>query len=220
MWDLQWKDFGYNDHNYYPVLQFLLQSCGENNELYISDYYFCLNDFQKLHFFYNPRMYWESIALEHVPKEVMQILRMNNAVLTRVNLEEVWGLAGRNYATVKGFEVETPPMGNHYCFHGSHFLTLDHSLRRFVNDMGEVSYYQKDIKLFDLGDLSYALGMSVRTNTPNHIKSILDLSCFTGKPPRVFRNEYEFSRHRFASATSPLRKYVETIVIEKPKPSP
>jgi ADP-ribosylglycohydrolase len=170
------------------TLKEYIEKCNGKNIVFVSDYFFCVNDNKTLHFFYNPKFYWDSIPLDKIENYVLLNLQNECAVLHNVDLN----LINENgkpvgYQKVKAFDIYTPRIGNHYSCLGSRILT--HNSNIFLRD----SYFhidnscdKKSIKHFDKNDLNAVMYYAVVTKTPNYIKSIFELKCF--KKPMISKS--------------------------------
>lgn len=155
-----------------------LKRCNGNNTIYVSDHFFCINDKDSLHFFYNPKFYWDSISLNKVEGYVLKNLSDKCAIIENFDLnKENCGPIG--YKEVKAFDIYTPKIGNHYSCLGNRILT--HNSNIYLHDSSynfSDTCAKKNIRYFDSNDLNAVLDYAVRTKTPHYIKSIYDLRCF------------------------------------------
>ena len=160
------------------TLKEYLQNCREDYTVYVSGYYFCLKDEEQLHFFYNPKFYWDRISIEQAGEQVLTNIANECAVVTREDLQKA-RTKPVGYEQLEAFEMWTPRIGNYYSMLGNKILT-----RKSAIYLQDSHYYidnkcsKKNIKFFDANDLRATMGYSVLTRTPNYIKSITDLRCF------------------------------------------
>lgn len=146
------------------------------NTIYVSHYFFALNDGKELIFYYNPMHFWDKLPIEKVDNAVWENLEKECAVFRDFNPDsEPKSKATDNKTTHSAFFPETPRIGNHYSCLGSRIVS-HHQHFYFLGDYGGcLKLKTKDLTDYDLGSL---LHWAVMTKTPNYIKSIFDLKCF------------------------------------------
>ena len=146
------------------------------NTIYVSHYFFALNDGKELIFYYNPMHFWDKLPIEKVDNAVWENLEKECAVFRDFNPEsEPKSKATDNKTSHSAFFPETPRIGNHYSCLGSRIVS-HHQHFYFLGDYGGcLKLKTKDLTDYDLGSL---LHWAVMTKTPNYIKSIFDLKCF------------------------------------------
>ena len=146
------------------------------NTIYVSHYFFALNDGKELIFYYNPMHFWDKLPIEKVDNAVWENLEKECAVFRDFNPDsEPKSKATDNKTSHSAFFPETPRIGNHYSCLGSRIVS-HHQHFYFLGDYGGcLKLKTKDLTDYDLGSL---LHWAVMTKTPNCIKSIFDLNCF------------------------------------------
>ena len=146
------------------------------NTIYVSHYFFALNDGKELIFYYNPMHFWDKLPIEKVDNTVWENLEKECAVFRNFNPDsEPKSTAKDNKTSHPAFFPETPRIGNHYSCLGSRIVS-NHQHYYFLGDYGGcLKLKTKDLTDYDLGSL---LHWAVMTKTPNYIKSIFDLNCF------------------------------------------
>lgn len=146
------------------------------NTIYVSHYFFALNDGKELIFYYNPMHFWDKLPIEKVDNTVWENLEKECAVFRNFNPDsEPKSTAKDNKTSHPAFFPETPRIGNHYSCLGSRIVS-HHQHYYFLGDYGGcLKLKTKDLTDYDLGSL---LLWAVMTKTPNYIKSIFDLKCF------------------------------------------
>ena len=146
------------------------------NTIYVSHYFFALNDGKELIFYYNPMHFWDKLPIEKVDNAVWENLQKECAVFRDFNPDsEPKSKATDNKTSHSAFFPETPRIGNHYSCLGSRIVS-HHQHFYFLGDYGGcLKLKTKDLTDYDLGSL---LHWAVMTKTPNYIKSIFDLKCF------------------------------------------
>ena len=146
------------------------------NTIYVSHYFFALNDGKELIFYYNPMHFWDKLPIEKVDNAVWENLEKECAVFRDFNPDsEPKSKATDNKTSHSAFFPETPRIGNHYSCLGSRIVS-HHQHFYFLGDYGGcLKLKTKDLTDYDLGSL---LHWAVMTKTPNYIKSIFDLKCF------------------------------------------
>ncbi len=149
-------------------------------DLYVLDYFMCLNDGEELHFFYNPMVYWDSCP---VTENVVHKLKENCVVFNALTYEEVfeksYGIA-QNYngnITYEKMLKTDYVLGNHYCVLGNHIYTINSTI--YLSDPIERGFAFKPIWDMDIDDLRAICRMvNVQTKTPNELTEIQQLFCF------------------------------------------
>ena len=146
------------------------------NTIYVSHYFFALNDGKELIFYYNPMHFWDKLSIEKVDNTVWVNLEKECAVFRNFNPDsEPKSTAKDDKTSHPAFFPETPRIGNHYSCLGSRIVS-HHQHYYFLGDYGGcLKLKTKDLTDYDLGSL---LHWAVMTKTPNCIKSIFDLKCF------------------------------------------
>ena len=146
------------------------------NTIYVSHYFFALNDGKELIFYYNPMHFWDKLPIEKVDNTVWENLEKECAVFRNFNPDsEPKSTAKDDKTSHPAFFPETPRIGNHYSCLGSRIVS-HHQHYYFLGDYGGcLKLKTKDLTDYDLGSL---LHWAVMTKTPNCIKSIFDLNCF------------------------------------------
>lgn len=146
------------------------------NTIYVSHYFFALNDGKELIFYCNPMQFWDKLPIEKVDNTVWENLEKECAVFRNFNPDsEPKSTAKENKTSHPAFFPETPRIGNHYSCLGSRIVS-HHQHYYFLGDYGGcLKLKTKDLTDYDLGSL---LHWAVMTKTPNYIKSIFDLKCF------------------------------------------
>lgn len=146
------------------------------NTIYVSHYFFALNDGKELIFYYNPMHFWDKLPIEKVDNTVLENLEKECAVFRDFYPDsEPKSKATDNKTSHSAFFPETPRIGNHYSRLGSRIVS-HHQHFYFLGDYGGcLKLKTKDLTDYDLGSL---LHWAVMTKTPNNIKSIFDLKCF------------------------------------------
>ncbi len=146
------------------------------NTIYVSHYFFALNDGKELIFYYNPMHFWDKLPIEKVDNAVWENLEKECAVFRDFNPDSEPKSKATDYKTThSAFFPETPRIGNHYSCLGSRIVS-HHQHFYFLGDYGGcLKLKTKDLTDYDLGSL---LHWAVMTKTPNYIKSIFDLKCF------------------------------------------
>ena len=146
------------------------------NTIYVSHYFFALNDGKELIFYYNPMHFWDKLPIEKVDNAVWENLEKECAVFRDFNPDsEPKSKATDNKTSHSAFFPETPRIGNHYSCLGSRIVS-HHQHFYFLGDYGGcLKLKTKDLTDYDLVSL---LHWAVMTKTPNYIKSIFDLKCF------------------------------------------
>lgn len=153
-----------------------LRRTKDANTLYVSHYYFALNDGKELIFYYNPMHFWDKLPIEKVDNTVWENLEKECAVFRNFNPDsELKSTAKDNKTSHPAFFPETPRIGNHYSCLGSRIVS-HHQHYYFLGNYGGC-FKLKTIDLTDY-DLGSLLHWAVMTKTPNYIKSIFDLKCF------------------------------------------
>jgi len=153
-----------------------LRRTKDANTLFVSHYFFALNDGKNLIFYYNPMHFWDKLLVEKIDDTVWVNLEKECAVFRNFNPDsESKSKALDNKTSHPPFFPETPRIGNHYSCLGSRIVS-HHQHYYFLGDYnGCLKLKTKDLTDYDLGSL---LHWAVITKTPNYIKSIFDLKCF------------------------------------------
>ena len=150
-----------------------------NNTLYVSHYFFALNDSRYLIFYYNRMHYWDKLPIELVEKSVFENLENECAVFKNFDLDGNSNSQNdfKNRIPHPPFAPSTPRIGNYYSYLGNRIVS-HHKYFYFLPDWSSEAFkiYVKDLSQWDV---RLILGHSaVLTKTPNYIKSIFDLKCF------------------------------------------
>jgi ADP-ribosylglycohydrolase len=153
-----------------------LRRTKDANTLFVSHYFFALNDGKELIFYYNPMHFWDKLPIEKVENIVWENLEKECAVFRNFNPDdEIKSKPLDNKTSHPAFFPETPRIGNHYSCLGSRIVS-HHQHYYFLGDYGGcLKLKTKDLTDYDLRSL---LHWAVITKTPNYIKSIFDLKCF------------------------------------------
>ncbi|HRP88885.1 MAG TPA: ADP-ribosylglycohydrolase family protein [Edaphocola sp.] len=153
-----------------------LQRTKDGSTLFVSHYFFALNDGKNLLFYYNPMYYWDKIPVEKVDDNVWLILEKECAVFRNFSPDKEYKKPEKDNRTIcSNFYPETAKIGNHYHQLGNGILS-HHGYFYIIGAWGGCSKIKtKDLTEYDLMHL---IGMAVLTKTPNYIKSIYDLKCF------------------------------------------
>jgi ADP-ribosylglycohydrolase len=153
-----------------------LRRTKDANTLFVSHYFFALNDGKELIFYYNPMHFWDKLPVEKVENTVWENLEKECAVFRNFNPDdEIKSKPLDNKTSHPAFFPETPRIGNHYSCLGSRIVS-HHQHYYFLGDYGGcLKLKTKDLTDYDLRSL---LHWAVITKTPNYIKSIFDLKCF------------------------------------------
>jgi ADP-ribosylglycohydrolase len=153
-----------------------LRRTKDANTLFVSHYFFALNDGKELIFYYNPMHFWDKLPVEKVENIVWENLEKECAVFRNFNPDdEIKSKPLDNKTSHPAFFPETPRIGNHYSCLGSRIVS-HHQHYYFLGDYGGcLKLKTKDLTDYDLRSL---LHWAVITKTPNYIKSIFDLKCF------------------------------------------
>jgi ADP-ribosylglycohydrolase len=153
-----------------------LRRTKDANTLFVSHYFFALNDGKELIFYYNPMHFWDKLPVEKVDNTVWENLEKECAVFRNFNPDdEIKSKPLDNKTSHPAFFPETPRIGNHYSCLGSRIVS-HHQHFYFLGDYGGcLKLKTKDLTDYDLRSL---LHWAVITKTPNYIKSIFDLKCF------------------------------------------
>jgi len=153
-----------------------LRRTKDTNTLYVSHYFFALNDGKDLIFYYNPMHFWDKVSIEKLDDTVWTNLKNECAVFKNFDPDkEPKSKALDNKISHPSFFPETPRIGNHYSCLGSRIVS-HHQHYYFLGDYGGcLKLKSKDLTDFDIVSL---LHWAVMTKTPNFIKSIFDLKSF------------------------------------------
>jgi ADP-ribosylglycohydrolase len=156
-----------------------LRRTKDANTLYVSHYFFALNDGQHLIFYYNPQHYWDKIPIEKVDNYVWENLKKECAVFKNYDPDkDSISQALDNKKPHPSFFPETPRIGNYYSCSGSRIVS-HHRHFYFLGNFGAcVKCGTKDLTDYDISSF---LSWAVMTKTPNIIKSIYNLDCFKNK---------------------------------------
>jgi len=182
------------------------------NAIYVSHYFFALNDGKDLIFYYNPMHFWDKLPIEKVEDYVWSNLEKECAVFRNFNPDsEPKSTATDNKSSHPTFFPETPRIGNHYSCLGSRIVS-HHQHYYFLGDYGGcLKLKTKDLTDYDLVSL---LHWAVMTKTPNYIKSIYNLDCFKNKKND---NDYivdgEDLRNHFEGEDLELAKNISEVIL-------
>jgi len=170
------KEYSGNDTKIKGLLIDDLRRTKDANTLFVSHYFFALNDGKDLIFYYNPMNFWDKLPIEKVDDTVWVNLEKECAVFRNFNPDsETKSKAIDKKTSHPTFFPETPRIGNHYSCLGSRIVS-HHQHYYFLGDYGGcLKLKTKELTIYDLGNL---LHWTVMTKTPNYIKSIFDLKCF------------------------------------------
>jgi ADP-ribosylglycohydrolase len=157
--------------------------------LYVSTYFFALNDSKTLFFYYNPTNFWAECPIDTLKPHILENLSDECAVFKnfdpdekyKPNKEDVWTKCeaveiGNPKITVM------PKIGNSYSMLG-HFLISTEGYYYYYAD-NYISYSCAKRKVKDLAplDIQDLLNFSPHSDTSKHIQSIYALNCFTKNP--------------------------------------
>lgn len=170
------KEYSGYDTKEKGILIDSLISTKDANKLFVSHYFFALNDGKDLIFYYNPMNFWDKLPLDKVDVNVWKNLERECAVFENFNPEnDNKSEALGNKTSHPPFFPKTPKIGNHYSCLGSRIIS-HHQHYYFLNENGGcLKIKTKDLTACDIGNLLY---WAVTTKTPNYIRSIFDLECF------------------------------------------
>lgn len=148
------------------------------NTLYVSHYYFALNDGQNLIFYYNPQHFWDKLPIEKVKDHVWENLKQECAVFENFDPDQILHKKPlEDWETHQAFFPDTPKIGNHYSSQGNRIVS-HHRNFYFLGGFGEASCLKRKSKYLNIEAVQILLDFAVMTKTPNYIKSIFDLKCF------------------------------------------
>jgi len=146
------------------------------NTLYVSHYFFALNNYKDLIFYYTPQHYWDKIPVKDVESYVWDNLTQECAVFKNFDPDKNYNLKQfENWIEHKPFFPETPKIGNHYSSLGNRIVSHHGNFYYLGAWGGCVKQSVKNLVEIDVQVLLY---YAVMTNTPKYIKSIFDLACF------------------------------------------
>lgn len=173
------KEYSWEDTYKRGLLRDYLKACDGANKLYVSGYFFLLNDFKELHFFYNPKFYWDSLPLKALTPSIEQRLTAETAVIDNFSLIDP-GILGapQGYEPCPSFEINTPRLGNHYRYLGTQILTTEQDL--YLADSLSMSSFhlKKEIRQLNKIDLNAMMKYEVYTLTPHQYQRVSDLPYF------------------------------------------
>lgn len=170
------KEYSGYDTNVKGQLIDDLRRTKDSNTLYVSHYFFALDDGEHLIFYYNPQHYWDKVSIDQLEESVLENLKQECAVFEDFDPDrETKHDAKDNKKSHPAFFPETPRIGNHYSCLGNRIVS-HHRQYYFLGDFGGcLKLTSKDLTDYDVVNL---LHWAVMTKTPNYIKSIYDLKCF------------------------------------------
>ena len=155
-----------------------LRRTKDANTLYVSHYYFALNDGQNLIFYYNPQHYWDRIPIEKVENYVWNNLKQECSVFKNFDPDKPIDVKPlENWQVHKAFNPETPKIGNHYSSLGNRIVS-HHRCFYILGTYGEASCLKRKSNKLNREAAQILFDFAVVTRTPNFIKSIFDLKCF------------------------------------------
>lgn len=155
-----------------------LRRTKDANTLYVSHYYFALNDGQNLIFYYNPQHFWDKLPLEKVEDFVWENLRQECAIFKNFDPDQIFHKKPlEDWETHQAFYPETPKIGNHYSSLGNRIVS-HHRYFYFLGGFGEAACLKRKSKYLNIEAVQILLQFAVLTKTPNYIKSIFDIKCF------------------------------------------
>jgi len=130
-----------------------LRRTKDTNTLFVSHYFFALNDGIDLIFYYNPMHFWDKLPIEKVDDRVWENLKKECAVFKNFNLDsESKNKALDNKTSHPPFYPETPRIGNHYSCLGSRIVS-HHQHYYFLGDYGGcLKLNSKELTDYDLGN--------------------------------------------------------------------
>ncbi len=188
-----------------------LRRTKDANTLYVSHYYFALNDGQNLIFYYNPQHFWDKSPLEKVEDYVWENLNQECAVFKNFNPdEETKSQALDNKKPHPAFFPETPRIGNYYSCLGSRIVSHHRHYYFLGNFGGCVKCKTKDLTDYDVLSL---LNWAVMTKTSNYIKSVHNLDCFKNKKvDNSYIVDGEDLRNHFEGEDLELAKNISEVI--------
>ena len=74
------KEYSGYDTNVKGQLIDDLRRTKDSNTLYVSHYFFALNDGKHLIFYYNPQHYWDKVSIDQLEESVLENLKQECAV--------------------------------------------------------------------------------------------------------------------------------------------
>jgi ADP-ribosylglycohydrolase len=156
-----------------------LRKTKKSNTLFVSHYFFALNNGKYLIFYYNHLQYWDRCLISEIDNSVINNLHNECAVFENFDPDGISdNRSFDNRIPHKSFFPETPKIGNHYSLLGDKIVSHHRYFYFLPGDFG-AGCFKIHVKNLTIDDiiLLFAHG-SVMTNTPKYIKSIYDLNCF------------------------------------------
>lgn len=148
------------------------------NTLFVSHYFFALNDGKDLIFYYNPMHFWDKLPVEKVESYVWDNLERECAVFKNFDIDiPKHSKPLANWETHTTFFPETPKIGNHYSCQGNRIIS-HRECYYFLGGFGEASCLKRKSRRLNQEAVQILFDFAVMTKTPNYIKSIFDLKCF------------------------------------------
>ena len=202
---------GYNTKGNGLLIDDLRRTKGANT-LFVSHYFFALNDGKELIFYYNPMHFWDKLPVEKVDDTVWVNLEKECASFKNYNPDEETKITGFGKQTKHPeFFPETPRIGNHYSFLGNRVVS-HHRYFYFLGDMG--GCFKVKTKDLSVNAINHLLHIAVLTKTPNYIKSVYNLDCFKNK---TNDNDYivdgEDLRNHFEGEDLELAKNISEVIL-------
>ncbi len=153
-----------------------LRRTKDANTLYVSHYFFALNDGKELIFYYNPLHFWDRIPVAKIDTDVWDRLKQECSIFINFDPDKDYEQKTFDqWQPHTSFYPETPKIGNHYSCLGDRIVS-HHGHYYFIGNYGG-PLKQKSKNLSE-EDVTTLLFWAVMTNTPHYIKSIYDLKCF------------------------------------------
>lgn len=153
-----------------------LRRTKDANTLYVSHYFFALNDGKDLIFYYNPLHYWDRIPLDKIDNYVWDRLKQECSIFINFDPDKDYEQKTFDkWQSHTSFYPETPKIGNHYSCLGDRIVS-HHGHYYFIGNYG--GPLKQNSKNLSEGDVTALLFWAVMTSTPHYIKSVYDLKCF------------------------------------------
>ena len=170
------KEYFGSDTQSNGLLEEDLRRTKDANTLYVSDYYFALNDGIHLIFYYNPQYFWDKLPIEKIEGYVWENLKKECAVFKNFDPDKsTTSLPLDNKKKHPSFFPKAPKIGNLYSASSSQIVSHQKHYYFIGNYGGCIKCSSKDLTDYDILTL---LSSEVTTKTPNIIASVFDLRCF------------------------------------------